>query len=181
MYLKSLKGCKLKIGRYPQFDYNAEGGGGKGIFASSKKQTKRHIFFDPKDFNIPSINWMTTKILGFPLPPGIVIDIKTERLEGYIDYKEMDISLEFEAKFKFSIGSIIYAPDLIVKTLLKNKALNAINNIQPSKSIDDHRVIVLKGIANVPPTGNRLFDNFLSLPNKAEAILNCTINGLTDY
>ena len=29
MQLKSLKGCRLKIGSYPAFSYNASGGGGE--------------------------------------------------------------------------------------------------------------------------------------------------------
>ena len=37
MQLRSLEGCRLKIGKYPPFIYNAYGGGGKAILLPNQK------------------------------------------------------------------------------------------------------------------------------------------------
>ena len=45
MQLKSLDGCRLKIGSYPRFSYNASGGGGKGTLNPSEKEIRDGTVF----------------------------------------------------------------------------------------------------------------------------------------
>ena len=68
MQLKSLEGCRLKIGSYPPFEYNACGGGGKGTLLPTKKNNILYLSFSPKAFSIPPLNSRTTKFVSLPLP-----------------------------------------------------------------------------------------------------------------
>ena len=47
--LSSLKGCKLSIGKYPTFSYNARGGGGVGVMSKTNKRGVKNISFKIKD------------------------------------------------------------------------------------------------------------------------------------
>ena len=40
MHLKSLEGCRLTIGSYPPFSYNASGGGGEGTLIPNQQNNK---------------------------------------------------------------------------------------------------------------------------------------------
>ena len=64
MHLKSLERCRLAIGSYPPFDYDARGGGGKGILIPNNiEKNILHIRFPTETFSIPPLNWKTTKFL----------------------------------------------------------------------------------------------------------------------
>ena len=85
MHLKSLEGCRLTIGSYPPFSYNAFGGGGKAKLIPSQKNSILHLSFSSKTFSIPPLTSQTTKFLSFPLPPGLKIEMSMNKLEGTID------------------------------------------------------------------------------------------------
>ncbi len=173
--LKSLANCELSISTYPKFKYNATGGGGKGILKETDKEGYFQIIFQQNKFNIPPINSETTKFLGVSLPPGIEIKIATQELAGYINLNTGELTLNFLAKFKFSILKLIKAPDLIVETCLNNKGIEN-NNIKVIGSpINKDGRTRLVGNANVDRTGNIFLDKFLLLPNIALAILECKI------
>ena len=107
MQLKSLDGCRLAIGKYPSFRYNAYGGGGEATFLPNKKSNLLYISFSSKTFSIPPLTSKTTKFLSLPLPPGFKIEMYMEQLEGTIDKNSGETVLKFESKFLFSIGTIL--------------------------------------------------------------------------
>ena len=78
MHLESLKGCQLKIGYYPYFDYDATGGGGS-TYPLQKDKGRLFLKFDPNSFHIPSINYKNTKILGLSMPPGLEIQMSLKK------------------------------------------------------------------------------------------------------
>ena len=175
MELKSLEGCRLKIGRYPPFTYNAYGGGGKATLIHNAKNDLQKISFSPKTFSIPSLTSKTTKFLSLPLPPGFKIKMSMDQLEGTIDKDSGEVSLKFESKFIFSIGSVIKFPELIVKTLLKTGKVKGRLHKAEGHVIQNDGTTKLVGISQIPKTDNKIFDTFLGLPNEALAELKCEI------
>lgn len=85
---KSLGGCKLGISRYPDFEYNAQGGTGTGTGNKVKHGDLNDVIsvsFDLKTLYVPPLTSGTTKFLGLPLPPSLKIDIVPELFQGSID------------------------------------------------------------------------------------------------
>lgn len=83
---KTMKACKLGISRYPDFEYNAEGG--KGTGTGTRKNTNGDeisISFDLETLYIPPLTSATTTFLGLPMPPFLKIDIVPELFQGSID------------------------------------------------------------------------------------------------
>ena len=175
MQLKSLEGCRLKIGSYPTFFYNGLGGGGKGTLLPSKKNNILYLSFSSKTFSIPPITSQTTKFLGLPFPPGLKIEMFMDRLEGTIDRNSGKILFKFAAKFVFSIGAMIKFPDLLVKTSLKTGKVKGKLHQGEGHVIQKNYTTKLVGISRIPKTGNKILDSFLGLPNEALAELKCEI------
>ena len=175
MHLKSLEGCQLFIGSYPPFDYDAKGGGGKGILLPSVKDNILRLSFPSETFSIPPLNSKTTKFLSLPLPPGLKIEMSMVKLEGTIDKDSGEVFLKFESKFIFSIGSIFKFPDLLVKTCLNTGTVKGQLHEEKGCVIQQDGKTKIVGITTIPPTGNKILDIFLGLPNEALAILQCKI------
>ncbi len=175
MQLKSLDGCRLKIGKYPPFTYNAYGGGGQAEFNSNQNNNLLHISFSPKTFSIPPITSKTTKFLFFPLPPGFKIEMSMDQLEGTIDKISGEVLLKLESKFLFSIGNWLKFPNLIVKTLLKTGKVKSKLHEGEGLLLKKNGTTKLVGISVIPKTGNKILDTFLFLPNEALAELRCEI------
>ena len=175
MHLKSLEGCRLTIGSYPPFSYNAFGGGGKGKLITSQQNSILHLSFSSKTFSIPPLTSQTTKFLSFPLPPGLKIEMSMNKLEGTIDKNSGDVLLNFKSRFIFSIGNIIKFPNLLVKTILTTGKVQGELHEGEGLLIKKDGKTKLVGIANIPPTGNIILDTFLGLPNEALAELQCEI------
>ena len=175
MQLKSLEGCRLTIGSYPPFSYDASGGGGKGTLVPSKKNNILYLSFSSKTFSIPPLTSNTTKFLFLPLPPGLKIEMSMDKLKGTIDKNSGKVFLKFESRFIFSIGVIIKFPALIVKTSLKTGKVQG--KLHQAEGIDLQKdgKTKLVGISIIPPTGNKILDAFLGLPNEALAELQCEI------
>ena len=175
MQLTSLEGCRLKIGSYPPFSYDASGGGGQGTLLPSKKNNILFLSFSSKTFSIPPLTSKTTKFLSLPLPPGLKIEMSMDKLEGKIDKSSGEVCLKFESKFIFSIGVMIKFPALIVKTSLQTgKAQGKLHQAKGIGLQKDGKT-KLVGISIIPPTGNKILDTFLGLPNEALAELQCEI------
>ncbi len=171
MYLRSLDNCKLKIGIYPPFSYNASGGGGLATKIIPERENIKQLVFDVNNFTIPDVNYYTTKFLLLPLPPGISIKIEPKIIIGRVNEDTGDVSLEFKAYFSFSLLNIYKAPDLIINTILRStKPVLKRNSLDVSEAIQKHNLI-LSGSSTVNPTGNFIFDKFLGLPTKAFASL----------
>ena len=175
MQLKSLKGCRLTIGSYPPFSYNASGGGGKGTLLPTKKNNILYLRFSSKTFSIPPLSSQTTKFLSLPLPPGLKIQISMDKLEGTIDNNSGEVLLKFESKFIFSIGSIIKFPHLLVKALLQTGIVKGKSHEGKGLLLQKDGKTKLVGISTIPKTGSKLLDSFLALPNEALAELKCEI------
>ncbi len=175
MQLKSLEGCRLRIGSYPPFIYNACGGGGKATLLPSQKNNVIYIRFSSKTFSIPPLTARTTKFLSLPLPPGFKIEMSLDRLEGTIDQDSGEVFLKFESKFLFSIGNILKFPNLIVRTSLKTGKVKGKLHEGEGLLLQKNGQTKLVGIATIPQTNNKILDTFLSLPNEALAELQCEI------
>ncbi len=174
MYLKSLKACKLSIGKYPAFIYDATGGGGEVISVKIHKNTK-YIKFSPQKFKIPPLNWKTTKFLSIPLPPGIRIEMNMDKLEGIINNVSGEINLEFEARFRLQIFSVFKFPDLFIKSLLNTGKIRTKNFRSQGKRLLNNGETKLVGVATISKTNNLILDKFLFLPTEALAELNCEL------
>ncbi len=175
MHLKSLEGCRLKIGKYPPFTYNAYGGGGKATVLPNQKNDLLHIKFSSKTFSIPPLTSKTTKFLSLPLPLGFKIQMSMDHLEGTIDENSGEVLLRFESKFLFSIGPMLQFPELIVKTLLKTGKVKGKIHEGEGLVLQRNGTTKLVGIATIPKTGHKILDTFLGLPNEALAELKCKI------
>ena len=175
MQMKSLNGCRLKIGSYPSFNYNASGGGGKATLLPSKKSNLLQVSFSSKTFSIPPLTSKTTKFLSFPLPPSLKIEMSMDKLEGTINKQSGEILLRFESKFLFSIGSIIKFPKLIVNTSLTTGNVKGNSHEGKGQIIQNNGKTKLVGISTIPKSGNKFLDTFLGLPNEALAELKCEI------
>ena len=175
MQLKSLDGCRLKIGAYPPFFYNASGGGGKGILTPSKKNNILYLNFSPQTFSIPPLTSETTKFLSLPFPPGLKIEISMDKLEGTIDKNSGEVLFQFESQFIFSIGTMIRFPNLLVKTSLQTGKVKSKLHESKGISLQKDGKTKLVGVSIISPTGNKLLDTFLGLPNEALAELQCVI------
>ncbi len=175
MELKSLEGCRLKIGSYPPFDYNANGGGGKGEILPSKKDNILYLSFSSQTFSIPPLTSQTTKFLSLPLPPGLKIEMSMNKLVGTINQKSGEVVLKFDSNFFFSIGNIIKFPHLSVKTILETGQVKS--KLHKGKGLvrQKNGKTKLVGISIIPLTGNKILDTFLGLPNEALAELKCEI------
>ncbi len=175
MYLKSLDGCRLAIGSYPPFDYDAKGGGGKGTLRPSDKNNILNLSFSSETFSIPPLTSRTTKFLSLPLPPGLKIEMYMDKLEGTINKNSGEILLRFESRFIFTIGSIFKFPDLLVKTSLQTGIVKGELHEEKGLVLQKNGEAKLVGISTIPPTRNKILDTFLGLPNEALAVLQCEI------
>ena len=175
MNLKSLDGCKLVIGTYPPFSYDARNGGGEATLDKTDKANIQSVIFKPNNFSIPPLTWENTKFLNVPLPPGLKIEMLMDKLEGTIDKNTGEIILFFESRFKFSICSIFFFPDLLVKSLLQSGKVKSNLYEENGFGLRKDGKAKLVGIALIPITGNKVLDKFLDLPNEALAVLNCEI------
>ncbi|XP_071732201.1 uncharacterized protein [Rutidosis leptorrhynchoides] len=175
---KTLGACKLGISRYPDFEYNAQGGEGSGI---GKKMVgvdfngETSVDFDVKTLYIPSLTSATTKFLGLPLPPFLKIEIVPEIFRGIINLESGKVDLKFKARFWFSVGSIYKAPPLLVETLLTSEESKGTQRSGRGERLDEQGRCKLVGVANVEQIDDFLMNSFLDLPNECLAILNATI------
>ena len=176
MHLSSLNGCRLAIGSYPHFTYNATNGGGKAAIISIEEDDTLHLKFQPKDFSIPPLTYRTTKFLTFPLPPGLKIEMHMHKLEGSVNKTSGEVLLNFESEFLFSIFSIFKFPELLVKTKLETNHVKSSLFEEQGHIIQKDGLTKLVGIAVIPVTTNKILNFFLGLPNEALAVLNCKIN-----
>ncbi len=176
MKLKSLNSCRLAIGSYPAFHYDARGGGGIGRKSIKKKGEIQCIDFDPKDFSIPSLNWRSARIGPLPIPPGIEIKMILNKLKGSINEITNYISLDFEAEFELNIWPDIKFSRIFIRSCLHSGDLNTKLHSVRGINIQKDGYTRLVGKANVQRTGDRVLDNFLGLPNEALAVLECQLS-----
>ncbi|KAK2985079.1 hypothetical protein RJ640_022957, partial [Escallonia rubra] len=176
---RTLGACKLGIARYPDFEYNAEGG--KGTGTGTKIIGKDFIGevsveFDPETLYIPPLTTATTKFLGLPLPPFLKIDIVPEMFRGSINRESGKVDLEFKAKFWFSVGSIYRAPPLLVETVLTSEETKGTLRSGRGERLDEEGRCKLVGVATVEPIDDFLVNSFLGLPTECLANMSAIIS-----
>ncbi|XP_052144367.1 uncharacterized protein LOC127763643 [Oryza glaberrima] len=170
-------GCRLGISRYPDFAYNAQGGRGVGVVASSGEDSGMVLVeFDVSSLYIPAMSGATTKFLGLPLPPFLKIDILPEALRGNIDPTSGQVDLKFRSRFCFSVGSIYRAPPLFVDTTLTSEESSGAIRRGTGERMDGEGRCKLVGVAVVDPIDDVFMNTFLSLPTECIAYLNATIS-----
>ena len=173
--LVTLAGCGLAIGGYPRFRYNACGGGGVGQVARPDASGWQALEFDPAALQIPPLESRTTRFLGLPLPPGLVIEIAPERLAGRLQPATGVLQLRFQARFRFRIGGLYRAPDLVIDTELSTEPLRSRRHRLEGRRLKAEGEALLVGVATVSPSGDPWLDRFLGLPDEALALLRCQL------
>ncbi|CAL0333235.1 unnamed protein product [Lupinus luteus] len=177
---KTQRACKLGISRYPDFEYDAEGGAGTGSGAkvTTENQVNNDLLvsFDLQTLYIPPLTSSTTKFLGLPLPPFLRIDIVPEAFHGSINQESGKVDLEFKAKFLFSAGSLYKAPPLVVKTVLTTEESRGNIKSGRGKRLDEEGKCRLVGVAKVDPIHDFIMNSFLRLPTECLAELNAVIS-----
>ncbi|MCP9834998.1 MULTISPECIES: hypothetical protein [unclassified Cyanobium] len=176
--LQTLAACGLVIGAYPRFRYDARGGGGVGRLSEGDSTGSQRLLFDPDALNIPPLHWRTTRFLGLPLPPGLVITIHPQRFDGSLDGATGAMALRFCARFRFAIGSLYRAPDLIVDTMLSTGPVRGRRHQAMGQPLDGDGLAQLVGVATIAPSGDPFLDRFLGLPDEALALLRCRFGPL---
>lgn len=178
---ETLGACKIGIARYPDFEYNAQGGRGTGTGKTTTVKdfngdTSVSVDFDVKSLYIPPLTTATTKFLGLPLPPLLKIDIVPEIFRGSINQESGKVDLNFKAKFWFSIGSIYRAPPLQVETLLTSEESKGTLRRGRGERLNEEGRCRLVGVATIDPIDDFLMNSFLGLPTECLANLNATIS-----
>ncbi|KAK6926294.1 hypothetical protein RJ641_008013 [Dillenia turbinata] len=177
---KTLGGCKLGISRYPDFEYNAQGGSGTGfgtkVYNNDLNREEVSVCFDLEKLYIPPLTSATTRFLGLPLPPFLKIDIVPELFQGKIDHESGKVELEFQAKFWFSASSIYKAPPLMVETILTSEVSNGTMRSGRGERLDKDGRCRLVGVATVNPIDDFFMNTFLSLPTECLANMNAVIS-----
>nr|XP_007152347.1 hypothetical protein PHAVU_004G122400g [Phaseolus vulgaris]ESW24341.1 hypothetical protein PHAVU_004G122400g [Phaseolus vulgaris] len=165
---KTEKGCKLAISRYPDFEYDAEGGMGTGIAAKVTENGPANndlpVSFDLESLYIPPLTSSTAKFLGLPLPPFLKIEVVPEALHGSINQESGKVDLEFKAKFLFSAGSLYKAPPLLVKTVLTSEETKGTMKSGRGRRLDKEGKCRLVGVATVDPIDDFFMNSFLGIP-----------------
>lgn len=174
LQLSTLAGCALAIGHYPRFRYDGRGGGGLGRLGPAGADGRRPLTFDPAELRIPPLSARTTRFLGLPLPPGVVIAIQPELLAGTLDPASGTLRLQFRSRFRFSIGPYT-APDLRVDCPLHCGPVQGHRHQASGARLDGGGTAVLVGLAVVPACGEPWLDRFLGLPDEALAQLRCRL------
>ncbi|XP_021909382.1 uncharacterized protein LOC110823331 [Carica papaya] len=178
---KTLGSCKLGISRYPDFEYNAEGGAGTGTVIRIKdgddlNSNEISVCFDLECLYIPPLTSETTRFLGLPMPPFLKIDIVPQLFQGSINKESGKVDLEFMAEFVFSAGSIYRAPPLMVKTVLTSEESNGKVRSGRGERLDEEGRCRLVGVATVDPIDDFFMNSFLGLPTECLAILNAILS-----
>ena len=174
LQLATLAGCGLAIGRYPRFRYDGRGGGGLGQLGPAGADGRQSLSFDPAALQIPPLCSRTTRFLGLPLPPGLVIAIHPEQLAGSLDASSGALNLRFRSRFRFSVGAYT-APDLLIDCELQSAAVQGARHRGTGEPLNACGEALLVGVAVVQPSGEPWLDRFLGLPDEALALLRCRL------
>ncbi|CAM6115321.1 unnamed protein product [Calypogeia fissa] len=173
--LRTLKGCGLGVARYPDFVYNAEGGGGTGK-AKQLADGRIYVHFDAEGLYIPAVCFDTTTILGLPLPPGLKIEVVPKTLEGYVEKSTGKVELNFLANFNFTVGNLYRAPPLVVDTKLTTESAQGEFRGGQGQRLDSYGNVKLVAVARLAPVNDRFLSTFLTLPTDCLAELSANLS-----
>ncbi|KAK9824655.1 hypothetical protein WJX72_012103 [[Myrmecia] bisecta] len=169
--------CTLAVSIWPQFTYNALGGGGNATVTAGREPGRQYLEFDVASVEIPDLSFATAKVLGLPLPPPLRIAIQPLSLQGWIDRTSGAAELEFHAKFCFTASSLYKAAPLLVATRLTTSKVQGARlqgeGVPFQGECCRGRLV---GISELQPTGDRLLDSFLMLPSQCIAELDAQLS-----
>ncbi|KAH7422697.1 hypothetical protein KP509_12G021000 [Ceratopteris richardii] len=168
--IRTLRNCKLGIAMYPDFVYNADGGGGYGT-SEKLSDGKFAVKFDTDELHIPAVEGKTTTFLGLPLPPFLCIQVVPKSLEGLIDRSTGKVELNFCADFLFSVGSLYKAPPLVVNALLTTETAAGRLRSGHGQRLNSEGKCKLVGVAPLVPIEDVFMNAFLTLPTDCLAIM----------
>jgi hypothetical protein len=174
LQLTTLAGCSLAIGAYPPFTYDARGGGGRGRLGRAPEGS-RPLEFRPGELRIPPLSWRSTRVLGLPLPPGLMIAIEPRLLSGELEPASGELRLRFQARFHCSALGIYRPEALAIDTQLSTGSVSSRRHRRQGMPLDRDGEGLLVGVAEVPPCGDPWLDRFLGLPDEAMALLRCRL------
>lgn len=169
--LVTLDACRLVIGRYPAFRYDARGGGGPGVLEGRTGGEDQAVRFSPSQLRIPPLDRRSARLLGLPLPPGLAVAIQPELLVGTADPAAGSLRLRFQARFQLSIGQHCLAPPLWIDTELTTGSVQGRRHQARGMELGTAGPGVMVGVALVEPCGAAWLDRFLGLPDEALAVL----------
>lgn len=173
--IQTLRDCRLGIAMYPDFVYNADGGGGFGR-AEELQDGKLAVDFAIDNLYIPSVESKTTSFLGLPLPPFLCIQVVPKSLKGFIERSTGKVELEFAADFLFSVGSLYRAPPLVVNTLLTTETAVGRLRRGQGRRLDSEGKCRLVGVAPLVRIEDAFMNAFLTLPTDCLAIMEAKFN-----
>lgn len=176
LLLSTLKDCRLTIGRFPPFSYDASGGGGSGHLGSPGQDGRQGLHFEAAQLRIPSLAGRRARLLGIPLPPGVVIQITPLALAGELDAGCGALALRFSARFQLQLGPWYQAPDLQIDTQLQTGEVRGQRHRAQGRALTGEGDALLVGVASVAPSGDPWLDRFLGLPDEALAQLHCRLS-----
>lgn len=115
------------------------------------------------------------QVLGVPIPPPLKIEIKPQKLEGWIDPATGEANLEFLAAFEFTAGPLYQAPPLVVSTTLTTESSEGPLRQGTGQRLTTDGRARLVGVARVPTTTDAFLNTFLMLPTDALAVLSAEL------
>lgn len=174
--LDTLRDCSLAVSIYPQFAYNASGGGGRGKVVAVDGDVLT-VEFDASSLRIPPIDYRSTKVVGVPIPPPLRIEIIPKELKGTVNVRTGEANLDFDARFQFDAGSLYHAAPLSIVTRLSSEGSTGrmLRGSGERLGGAEGGRVKLAGVASVPKTGDGFLDGFLMLPSEALAVLSAEI------
>ncbi|KAK9807375.1 hypothetical protein WJX73_008921 [Symbiochloris irregularis] len=170
--METLSDSALSVAIYPEFKYNASGGGGVADLIPSSNPNRVNVKFDPKAMTIPDVTAATATWLGMPMLPGARIAITPSKFEGFIDKATGQVEMTFVAEFNFNFANNLYkAPPLLVTTNLTTEEINGSIRQGHGQRMNDKGVARLVGVAQVPKTTDTFINKFLMLPTETFAAM----------
>eukprot|EP00240_Pyramimonas_obovata_P013194 CAMPEP_0118932102 /NCGR_PEP_ID=MMETSP1169-20130426/9106_1 /TAXON_ID=36882 /ORGANISM="Pyramimonas obovata, Strain CCMP722" /LENGTH=262 /DNA_ID=CAMNT_0006874707 /DNA_START=62 /DNA_END=850 /DNA_ORIENTATION=- len=165
------KECALGVSFYPDFAYNAEGGGGVGKVTAMDIDGKVAINFDPLTLNVPTLETSTADLMGLPLPPLFRAEIRANSLSGFIEKRSGKVDLQFDAEVVPAIGSVQVGQAIKLFINLTTETSWGATRSARGKRLDSEGRCVLVGVARLPPSTDPITSTLLMLPTDALAVL----------
>jgi hypothetical protein len=165
------KECALGVSFYPDFAYNAEGGGGYGRVTAMDIDGKVAVSFDPLTLSIPALETSTADLMGLPLPPLFKGEIKPISLSGFIEKRSGKVDMQFDAEIVPSVTTLMQGTPLKLFMNLTTETSWGATRSARGKRLDSEGRCVLVGVARLPPSSDPITSTLLMLPTDALAVL----------
>lgn len=165
------KECSLGVSLYPDFAYNAEGGGGLGKVTAMDIDGKVAVTFDPMNVNVPTISSATSDLMGMPLPPMFKAEINVKSLTGFLERRSGKVDLQMDAEIIPGVPAVLDATPMKLFMNLTTETTWGATRSARGKRIDSEGRCQLVGVARIPPNTDPVIGALLMLPTDALAVL----------